>query len=40
MRKAGYHTAMFGKWHLGFKEDVYLPQHRGFDLTLNHVFTR
>ena len=30
MRKAGYHTAMVGKWHLGF-ESPNIPNDRGFD---------
>lgn len=37
LKGAGYHTAMFGKWHLGFEEEVYRPQNRGFDLAVNHV---
>ncbi len=28
--KAGYHTAMFGKWHMGFG-DQYAPTEHGFD---------
>src|SRR5688572_17746114 len=30
LRKAGYTTGIFGKWHLG-DEDAYLPNKRGFD---------
>ena len=30
MRKAGYHTGMVGKWHLGF-ESPNVPNDRGFD---------
>lgn len=30
MRKAGYHTGMIGKWHLGY-ESPNLPNERGFD---------
>ena len=30
MRKAGYHTGMIGKWHLGF-ESPNVPNDRGFD---------
>lgn len=30
MRKAGYHTGMVGKWHLGF-ESPNIPNDRGFD---------
>ncbi len=31
MQQAGYVTAHFGKWHLGWGE--YGPEHRGFDVT-------
>ncbi|MFO0820695.1 MAG: sulfatase-like hydrolase/transferase [Pirellulales bacterium] len=31
LRKAGYHTAIVGKWHLGL-ESPNLPNERGFDL--------
>jgi len=30
LSKAGYHTAMFGKWHVGFG-DQYAPTEHGFD---------
>lgn len=30
LKKAGYHTGMIGKWHLGSKPP-YLPLHYGFD---------
>jgi arylsulfatase A len=30
LKKAGYATGMFGKWHLGYKPP-YLPTHHGFD---------
>ena len=30
LRKAGYATGMFGKWHLGY-ESPYLPTNMGFD---------
>lgn len=30
MKKAGYKTGYFGKWHLGFTEE-YSPQHQGYD---------
>lgn len=35
LKKAGYSTALFGKWHLG-DEEAYLPQSRGFDEVLMH----
>lgn len=31
LKKAGYRTGMFGKWHLGHAEPRWLPTHRGFD---------
>jgi arylsulfatase A-like enzyme len=33
LRKAGYRTGMFGKWHLG-EDDPYQPRNRGFDDSL------
>ena len=33
LRKVGYRTGMFGKWHLG-EEDPYQPRNRGFDEAL------
>lgn len=27
----GYHTALVGKWHMGFEEWSYTPLFRGFD---------
>lgn len=30
LKREGYRTAMFGKWHLGVQED-YRPHHHGFD---------
>lgn len=35
LRRAGYTTGLFGKWHLG-DEKQYLPQNRGFDEVLMH----
>jgi arylsulfatase A-like enzyme/pimeloyl-ACP methyl ester carboxylesterase len=35
LQKAGYKTALFGKWHLGDEEE-YLPQNRGFNEVLMH----
>lgn len=31
LQDAGYNTAAIGKWHLGFVENLYQPQDRGFD---------
>ncbi len=30
LKKSGYHTALFGKWHLGFKPEFF-PAAHGFD---------
>jgi arylsulfatase len=35
LKRAGYATGLFGKWHLG-DEEAYLPQSRGFDEVLMH----
>ena len=35
LRRAGYATGIFGKWHLG-DEDAYLPERRGFDEVYIH----
>ncbi|MBI5831677.1 MAG: arylsulfatase [Armatimonadetes bacterium] len=35
LRRAGYTTGIFGKWHLG-DEDAYLPERRGFDEVYIH----
>jgi arylsulfatase A-like enzyme len=35
LRGSGYHTAIFGKWHLGFSYP-YRPQDRGFDEVFVH----
>jgi arylsulfatase A-like enzyme len=35
LKEAGYHTGIFGKWHLG-DEEPYQPQHRGFGETFIH----
>jgi arylsulfatase A-like enzyme len=35
LKKAGYTTGVFGKWHLG-DEDAYQPQRRGFDEAFVH----
>jgi arylsulfatase A-like enzyme len=31
LNDAGYATGMAGKWHLGYKEDRFLPTNQGFD---------
>jgi arylsulfatase A-like enzyme len=35
LKKAGYTTGIFGKWHLG-DEDPYQPENRGFDEVFIH----
>jgi arylsulfatase A-like enzyme len=35
LRENGYHTGLFGKWHLG-DEFPYRPQDRGFETTVCH----
>ena len=35
LRRSGYTTGLFGKWHLG-DDEAYLPQQRGFDEVLMH----
>lgn len=35
LKRAGYATGIFGKWHLG-DEDAYQPYNRGFDETFIH----
>lgn len=31
LKETGYATGMVGKWHLGYKEDRFLPPNQGFD---------
>jgi len=31
LAESGYKAYAFGKWHLGFCKDAYLPTSRGFD---------
>jgi len=31
LKAAGYHTGLFGKWHLGHLGDDWFPTHHGFD---------
>lgn len=37
LKKCGYNTDMFGKWHLGFFQKDYCPQYRGFDRFLGFL---
>ncbi|MEM1156051.1 MAG: arylsulfatase [Pseudomonadota bacterium] len=37
LRKAGYQTALIGKWHLGARDLAYHPNARGFDHFYGHV---
>ncbi len=36
LKKAGYNTAMFGKWHLGY-EKKFRPDSHGFDYSLGNI---
>ncbi|GIX03269.1 MAG: arylsulfatase [Planctomycetaceae bacterium] len=36
LRRAGYTTAIVGKWHLGHYKPDYLPTRRGFDFQYGH----
>ncbi len=36
LKKAGYKTGIFGKWHLGYKKE-YNPVHHGFDVFHGYV---
>ena len=37
LKSVGYSTHAFGKWHLGFCSESYLPLNRGFD-TFNGLY--
>ena len=37
LRRAGYRTALVGKWHLGHASEEYLPRQRGFDSFYGHL---
>ena len=39
-RKAGYQTAMIGKWHIGRQYESLVPHHRGFDHFFGHLNTQ
>ena len=36
LKRAGYVTGLFGKWHLGL-DSLYRPEHRGFDVALTMI---
>ena len=38
-RRAGYQTAMVGKWHLGHAQQTYHPNERGFEHFYGHLHT-
>jgi len=38
-QRAGYQTAMVGKWHLGHAQETYHPNQRGFDHFYGHLHT-
>lgn len=38
-RRAGYQTAMVGKWHLGHAQETYHPNQRGFEYFYGHLHT-
>jgi arylsulfatase B len=38
-RRAGYQTAMVGKWHLGHAQETYHPNRRGFEHFYGHLHT-
>ena len=38
-RRAGYQTAMVGKWHLGHAQETYHPNQRGFEHFYGHLHT-
>jgi arylsulfatase B len=38
-RRAGYQTAMVGKWHLGHAQQTYHPNQRGFEHFYGHLHT-
>lgn len=37
LAKAGYQTALLGKWHLGHGDAKFLPVHHGFELFRGHT---
>lgn len=37
LKAAGYRTALFGKWHLGYGEKQFLPTRHGFDVFEGHL---
>ena len=39
LQRAGYRTAVVGKWHLGHSQQTYHPNERGFDDFYGHLHT-
>lgn len=37
LKSVGYRTIMAGKWHLGFAQEAYTPENRGFDEYLGYL---
>src|SRR5262245_59176173 len=37
LQRAGYRTALIGKWHLGHADKIYWPTRRGYDYFYGHL---